>query len=1138
MGDAGRMWMRIVVALVMVGSRGVALAQTTATTVTLEHAWPEAGAVRASTEVTLYGSGYGQALPPLGCRFGEVVADKNVTASTSTEIVCATPRNVLAGFVALGIAQYTGRRYVQGADDLVVYVPGQLSFEFVKPWKLSWVNPEYVYRSGGETLRLTGEHFRPGMQCAFVESSLTSEFRFISSALATCESRASSFTSGTLDLSLTPDHAVGGTTASIDYQTAPIIEGPITYTTTWDQDVRIRSLSSAPLSGALASFTASPVRIGCWFDGVWVLADLRSEQELVCKTPSLVSGSNISLSVMDMYSQRMFSKNSSQQGWFTISVEGEEIIDVILPEAGSAMRSNPADASTLIEFHGENLVNGSESIATQLCVTLNPETVPLLVYTNATRSKCAFPSTPSETVALRSLSYGFHALLQGAMRLSSPQFQIVPPPQPTSVVPGYVREGSVVTFSGLNMRDENLKTSCKFADSFSDAYVVSSALVRCVTPLHDELPQGSPNLAHAIEVGVTYDERTTQAGVSSMNWVPLSNDLASITPHLGSTSGGTRVVLKISGGTIPTASYYTPMCRFGTILTSAIHVPGGGVACSSPAHIAENVTVGIDVESTLEFQYVSDISVASVSPPALPQSGGNISVVLDSSLGSLYSAACVFVTSSGDKWKSTLDVDRNGTLECATPETGIGFATMAVVYATNSTNNTAFIDEAAGNYLDIEVQTNTPSVDIFLQTGVSWVQAEEVIYVVSSDGMLLGDSSGDDEFYCVFGRAAQYGSSLAHRLSAAMLKCEVRDLDDLIPAGQSGFEVLVSICSATEYSAGSCSGQTGTRLRYEKRIGISSLSPVNGTDAGAVFTDGVITSGIITVLVNSSVIKGFGASVPSCKFGTIYPVLAMAVTTTGELNCVTPAHVAGNVPVSVPPLDLGLSTLTFTYISVGSTQSDIQATFGTDPYVSAYLIDPTPMITELSPWVGWSGSVITLSGTHFPTASDVKCRFGSVSIDAQVVSTAMIRCGPTTTSTSYDVEEQLVAVTTNSGASNPNVTALPHYVTTLGVVDTVDASDGWQQGGNTVGINVANWVPEGYTTCLFGTVSVQSRGGDGYGAIGKASVSRVTQWWTDSTGGTNIECVSPAQGPGNVAFGISITGSSIRSFNGTTFTYI
>lgn len=1132
MGEMRWMWMNFVVALALVGSFAAASAQTTATTLTLEHVWPEAGAVYASTTVSLYGSGYGQALPPLGCRFGEVVADKDVGASTSTKIVCATPRNVLAGFVAVGIAQYTGRRYVPGADDLVVDVSGQVSFEFVKPWKLSWVNPEYAYKSGGETLRLTGAHFRPGMQCTFVESSLTSEFRFVSSALATCETRVSSSTSGTLDLSLTPDHAVGGTTASVDYQTAPIFEGPITYTTTWDSDVRIRTSSSAPLSGALASFTASPVRIGCWFDGVWVAAELRSERELVCKTPSLASG-NISLSVMDMYSQRMFATNSSQQGWFTpFLVEDEEVIDTILPEAGSAMRSSPADSSTLIEFYGDNLVAGSGSTAAQLCMTLNPETVPVLIGSNRVRSKCAFPSTPSETVALRSLSYGFHALLQGMMQFSSPQFHIVSPPQPTSVVPGYVREGSVVTFSGVNMRDETLTTSCKFAGISSDAYVVSSALVRCVTPLYDELPDGSPLSAHTIELGVTFDDRTTQAGVSSMNWVPFANDLASITPNLGSTNGGTRTVLKVSGGTIPTASYYTPMCRFGTILTSAIHVPGGGVACSSPAHVAQNVSVGIDVESTLEFQYVADISVASIYPPALPQTGGNVTVVLDSSLGSSYSADCVFVTSGGDKFKSTLALGSDGLLECATPETGIGFATMAIVLATTSTNNTAFIDEAAGNYLDIEVQTNTPSVDIFLPTGANWVQAEEIIHVVSSDGMLLGDSSGDDEFFCVFGRAAQYGSSLyyalAHRLSAAMLKCEVRDLDALIPAGQSGFEVLVSICSATEYVAGSCTGQAGTRLRYEKKIGVSSLTPVNGTDAG----------GVITVLVDSSVIKGFGANVPSCKFGTIYPVLATAVTGTGELNCVTPAHIAGVVPVSVPPLDLGLTTLTFTYIPVGSSQSDVQATFGADPYVSAYLIDPTPMITELSPWVGWSGSVITLSGTHFPTGSDVKCRFGSVSIDAQVVSTAMIRCGSTTPVTDYDVEEQLVAVTTNSGGANPNVTTLAHYVTTQGDINTVDATDGWQQGGNTVGVNVANWVPEGYTTCLFGTVSVQSRGGDGYGAIGKATISRVSQWWTDSTGGTNIECVSPAQGPGDVAFGLSISGSSIRSFNGTTFTYI
>ena len=82
------------------------------------------------------------------------------------------------------------------------------------------------------------------------------------------------------------------------------------------------------------------------------------------------------------------------------------------------------------------------------------------------------------------------------------------------------------------------------------------------------------------------------------------------------------------------------------------------------------------------------------------------------------------------------------------------------------------------------------------------------------------------------------------------------------------------------------------------------------------------------------------------------------------------------------------------------------------------------------------------------------------------------------------------------------------------------------------------WIPEGFTTCQFGTVSVQSRGGDGYGAVGKASITRLSQWWTDSTSSTKIECVSPARGPGDVQLGVSISGASTTSFVGTTFTYI
>jgi hypothetical protein len=262
------------------------------------------------------------------------------------------------------------------------------------------------------------------------------------------------------------------------------------------------------------------------------------------------------------------------------------------------------------------------------------------------------------------------------------------------------------------------------------------------------------------------------------------------------------------------------------------------------------------------------------------------------------------------------------------------------------------------------------------------------------------------------------------------------------------------------------------------------------------------------------------------------------VTGEGELNCVTPAHVAGIVPVSVPPLDLGLTGLTFEYISIASSQSALSLIYGNDPYSVAYLVEPTPTITEISPWVGWSETVVTLLGTHLPTGSDVKCRFGSVSVDAQVISTAMIRCGGTAPVTVNDIEEQLVAVTTKSGAANPNITALQHYVVSQGDISTIDASDGWQHGGNNVGVKVGKWVPEGSTTCLFGTITVLSRGGSGFGAIGKASLSQTSQWWSDSSDETKVECISPAHAQGTVQLGLSISGASTNSFVGTTFTYI
>ena len=111
----------------------------------------------------------------------------------------------------------------------------------------------------------------------------------------------------------------------------------------------------------------------------------------------------VSLSVMDMYSQRMFPTNSSQSGWFTpFSFQRTEIIDVIVPSIGNAMRSTPADSSTLVDFYGLNLLAGSGSAAARICAALNPETTPILM-SNQVQSKCDFPpSRPNRSPWRRS----------------------------------------------------------------------------------------------------------------------------------------------------------------------------------------------------------------------------------------------------------------------------------------------------------------------------------------------------------------------------------------------------------------------------------------------------------------------------------------------------------------------------------------------------------------------------------------------------------------------------------------------------------------------------------------------------------------------------------------------------------------
>ena len=153
--------------------------------------------------------------------------------------------------------------------------------------------------------------------------------------------------------------------------------------------------------------------------------------------------------------------------------------------------------------------------------------------------------------------------------------------------------------------------------------------------------------------------------------------------------------------------------------------------------------------------------------------------------------------------------------------------------------------------------------EIFLLLTTNWVQAEEIIHVVTADGSLLGDSAADDDFSCAFSKPG--GSvylTTAHRVSGTTLKCPVPNLDSLISSTESGLDIVIGLCSllkslppfAPALQARACDMREGTAP--------SSLAPVNGTEAG----------GTTVVVVDSSTVLGFGANVPSCRFGSIYPV--------------------------------------------------------------------------------------------------------------------------------------------------------------------------------------------------------------------------------------------------------------------------
>ena len=596
----------------------------------MDSVYPDVGTAHAFTNVELNGNGLSLDLPTLGCRFGESVVTPSNRSTLS--VACATP-STGPGFVVVGFAHTTGKAYAPGRDD-ISRERGYNVFEFVEPWTVSSVFPEETRSSGGQKLFLSGRNVRPDMQCNFGGPSASKgvALEFVSSALAVCEGEPTAQRStGVLMLQHGSHAAPDGQQVTIRYRATP----DVTYTgreaPTLGEDVSFLAKATDESVERVLSWEA---RVGCQFGGVWVSATGQATpSEIRCVVPASSLG-RTQVTVSDLHSLTPLpsvngtraAADISNSGRFSLFVRKPVVVDTVVPAAGSQIERDVNKGT--VDVFGDHLASDLAPLAS-FCTRLNDNPQRRFVDRAAAReevrAKCLVAlASGGKPGSERAFRFGFNAVsVAGALTRShdtTAQYLLQVPPRLFSTTAAAVREGDVVVLIGENFEDEARGVWCSTGPVSERARVESSAVVRCVVSIGEDA-RGSFGAASTgqVKLGVSSGAATapSASNLASMTWVSNPPEVDSVTPNVGFSDGGTRVIVAPRAGGMGAARFHAlaTSCRFGSVApVSASSVGADTMECTAPALAPGRVAIGAPyfarvAETEVTFTVVDAASV-------------------------------------------------------------------------------------------------------------------------------------------------------------------------------------------------------------------------------------------------------------------------------------------------------------------------------------------------------------------------------------------------------------------------------------------------------------------------------------------------------------------------------------------------
>ncbi len=939
---------------------------------------PIAGALAGNTTVNLVGSGF---VAGATVTFGG-------TACTSLNVVNATHANCVTPAHAAGAVDVVWTNL----DSQTFTLPSGYAYEAAPT--LTSVSPVAGALGGATNITLTGTGFLAGASVTVGGAACTSVV-VGSATTINCVTPAGS---GTVDVVATnSDNQFATLTNGYTYEAAPTVTsvspsaGPVAGNTA------ITVTGTGFLAGALVTMGG----------GSCTVTSITGTQ-IFCTTPAHAAGA-VSVTVTNTDTQL-----ASLGSAFTYNAAPN--LTTVTPSAG------PLAGTNTLTLTGTGFLSGAT-------VNIGASACGSVTVVNATQITCVAPAHAAATLNVTVTNS------DGQPSTLNNSYTYQPAPALTSVAPvgGALAGGTALTLTGSGfVSGATVTVGGAACGSIS---VVSATSITCTSPAH---------VAGAVNVIVTNADGQTNTLASGYTYEPVPV-LSSVSPVAGAVGGGTSITLTGTGfltGAIVTIG--------GNACTSVNVSSGTTITCTTPSHVAATVDIivtNLDTQTTTltsAYTYEAAPTLTSIAPVA-GALGGNTTLTLTGTgflsgatvtvggspcTGVVVNSATQIVCFTPAESAGTVDVivtntdNQAATLSAsytyeAAPTvtsiapaigstgggttvtlTGTGFLVGAAVSIGGASCTTSLVTSTqilcstavhAAGTADVTV-TNTDTQAGTLAAGFAYQPGPSLTSVTPVAGPLAGNNTlllNGTGFLAGIGVTVGGGTcSSVNLLSSTQLTC-------LAPAHAAATVGIVVTNTDTQTATLAAS------YTYEAAPTLSNVAPIGGALIG----------GTAITLTGTGFLTGANVTIGGNTCGSIVVVSGTSIT------CVTPAHAAGAVDVTVTNTDAQAATL---------------------PASFTYRVPP--ILSSIAPTAGAlaGATSVTLTGTNFLNGATVTIG-GSACTSVNFVSSTTITCNtPSHAAATVDVtltnpDTQFSTLTSSyTYEAAPTVTAISPVAGALG----------------------------------------------------------------------------------------------------------